>query len=97
MMFHVIVSRSGPEWDRSKPLEEQSGWDEHAAFMDALVDQGFVVLGGPLEDEYRVAHAIEAESPEAIRATLANDPWSGSHLVIESIDAWTIRLDGRER
>ena len=96
-MFLVIVRRSGPEYDLSRPLEEQSRWEEHAAFMDALVDQGFVVLGGPLEDEYRVAHAIEAESPEAIRATLANDPWSGSHLVIESIDVWTIRLDGRGR
>ena len=96
-MFHVIVSRSGPEWDRSKPLEEQSGWDEHAAFMDGLVDKGFIVLGGPLEDEYRVAHAVEAESPDAIRATLADDPWSESHLVIESIDLWTIRLDGRAR
>ena len=97
MLFHVIVTRSGPEWDRSKPLEEQSGWVEHAAFMDALVDDGFIVLGGPLEDERRVAHAIEAESPEAIRATLARDPWSDSHLVLESIDAWTIRLDGRSR
>jgi hypothetical protein len=96
-MFHVIVSRSGPDWDRSKPLEEQSGWDDHAAFMDALVDDGFIVLGGPLDDEYRVAHAVEADSPEAIRATLADDPWSESHLVIESIEAWTIRLDGRLR
>jgi uncharacterized protein YciI len=94
-MFHVVVSRSGPEWDRSKPLEEQSGWDEHAAFMDALVDDGFIVLGGPLDDEYRVVHAIEAESAEAIRARLARDPWSESHLVIEAIEPWTIRLDGR--
>lgn len=94
-MFLVIVSRSGPEWDAAKPLEEQSGWDEHAAFMDALVDDGFVVLGGPLEDEHRVAHAVESESPDAIRERLAKDPWSGSHLVVETIDAWTIRLDGR--
>jgi uncharacterized protein YciI len=91
------VSRSGPEWDRSKPLEGQRGWEEHAAFMDALVDSGFLVLGGPLSDEVRVAHAIEADSPEAIRATLASDPWSESHLRIESIDPWTIRLDGRAR
>ena len=96
-MFLLVLRRSGPEYDHSKGLREQSGFDEHADFMDALVDDGFIVLGGPLEDEYRVAHAVEAESPEAIRATLANDPWSGSHLVIESIDAWTIRLDGRER
>ena len=94
-MFHVVVLRSGPEWDPSKPLEEQSGFPEHASFMDALVDDGFIVLGGPLEDEKRVVHAVEAESPEAIRATLARDPWSESHLVIEEITEWTIRLDGR--
>jgi hypothetical protein len=39
-----------------------------------------------------VVHAVEAESGDAIRATLARDPWSGSHLVIESIEPWTIRL-----
>src|SRR5881409_3491284 len=91
-MFLVIVRRSGPEWDAAKPLEEQSGWQEHAAFMDALAEEGFIVLGGPLADEQRVAHAIEADSEEAIRATLARDPWSESHLVIDSITSWTIRL-----
>jgi uncharacterized protein YciI len=94
-MFLVVVRRSGPDWDSSKPLEQQSGWEAHAAFMDALVDEGFIVLGGPLDDEERVAHAIEASSEEAIRATLARDPWSESHLRIDTIDEWTIRLDGR--
>jgi hypothetical protein len=91
-MFLVVVRRSGPAWDRSKPLEEQSGWDEHAVFMDGLVDDGFIVLGGPLSDEERVAHAIEAESEDEVRAVLARDPWSESHLVIDTIDPWTIRL-----
>jgi uncharacterized protein YciI len=94
-MFLVVLRRSGPQWDRSRPLEEQSGWTEHAAFMDALVDEGFLVLGGPLADEERVAHAVEAESEAAIRATLARDPWSETHLVLDTIDPWTIRLDGR--
>jgi uncharacterized protein YciI len=94
-MFLVVLRRSGPEWDASLPLEEQSGWDEHAAFMDELVESGFVVLGGPLVDEVRVAHAVEAESEEAIRKTLARDPWSGTHLVIDAIEPWTIRLDAR--
>jgi uncharacterized protein YciI len=92
MMFLVIVRRSGPEYDHSRPLEQQSGWEEHAAFMDGLVERGAIVLGGPLFDEQRVAHAFEAESEEAIRETLAQDPWNGSHLVIEAIDPWTIRL-----
>jgi uncharacterized protein YciI len=95
-MFLVLLRRSGPEWDHARPMEEQSGWDRHAAFMDKLVDDGFLVLGGPLSDEVRVAHAVEAESEDAIRATLALDPWSESHLVIDSIEPWTIRLDGRQ-
>jgi uncharacterized protein YciI len=94
-MFLVVLSRSGPDWDPSLPLEEQSGWNEHAAFMDGLVDDGVIVLGGPLADEVRTAHAVEAESEEAIRATLARDPWSGTHLEVDSIERWTIRLDGR--
>jgi uncharacterized protein YciI len=94
-MFLVVLRRDGPEWDRSRPMEEQSGWPAHAAFMDGLVDDGSIVLGGPLADEVRTAHAFEAESEDAIRAVLARDPWSGSHLVIGSIEPWTIRLDGR--
>jgi uncharacterized protein YciI len=94
-MFLVVLHRSGPRWDSSRPLEEQSDWDAHAAFMDGLVDEGFIVLGGPLADEVRVAHVVEADSEAAIRATLARDPWSETHLQVGSIDPWTIRLDGR--
>jgi uncharacterized protein YciI len=96
-MFFVLERRSGPEWDRSAPLEGQSGWEEHAAFMDGLVDDGVIVLGGPLADEHRVILAMEAASEEEVRSTLARDPWHGSHLVVESVDPWTIRLDGRSR
>lgn len=94
-MFLVELHRSGPLWELSLPLEQQSHWAAHASFMDDLVDGGFIVLGGPLADEFRIVHAIEAESAEAVRATLARDPWSETHLQIESITPWTIRLDGR--
>jgi hypothetical protein len=63
--------------------------------MDELVDAGFIVLGGPLADENRVVHAVEAESEEAVRTTLGRDPWSQTHLRVDTIDPWTIRLDGR--
>jgi uncharacterized protein YciI len=91
-MFLVILRRSGPDYDLSKPLEEQLGWQDHAAFMDQLVDDGLILLGGPLSDEVRTAHAVRASSEDEVRATFARDPWSGSHLVIDSIDRWTIRL-----
>jgi uncharacterized protein YciI len=94
-MFLVMLHRSGAQWDHGKPLEEQSGWTEHAAFMDGLVDEGFLVLGGPLADEFRVMHAVRAESEEIVRATFARDPWSETHLRVAAIDPWTIRLDAR--
>jgi uncharacterized protein YciI len=94
-MFLLTLRRSGPQWDASRPLEEQSGWVEHAAFMDGLVDAGFIVLGGPLADEHRVVHVVEAESADAVRDTFARDPWSQTHLTVDTIDPWTIRLDAR--
>ena len=93
--FLVVLRRSGPEWDPSRPIEEQSGWPAHAAFMDDLVDAGFVVMGGPLADEHRVVLAVEAQSEDTVRATLAGDPWIETHLRIDTIDPWKIRLDGR--
>jgi hypothetical protein len=60
--------------------------------MDGLAAEGFIALGGPLADEVRTAHAVEAGSEDEIRETLARDPWSDSHLVVDSIDPWTIRL-----
>jgi uncharacterized protein YciI len=93
--FFVVLRRRGPQWDPSGSLENQSGWAAHASFMDELVDTGFVILGGPLADEDRVVLVVEADSEDAVRATLAQDPWSETHLWIDTIDPWTIRLDGR--
>jgi uncharacterized protein YciI len=96
-MFHVVLRQAGPQWLSGRPLEEQTGWQEHAEYMDALVEEGFIVLGGPVSDDGRVVHAVEAESEDAVRQTWARDPWSETHLVVDSIEPWTIRLDGRER
>jgi hypothetical protein len=94
-MFLVTLRRSGPAWDPLQLLEEQSDFRAHASFVDGLVEAGFVILGGPLADEERVVYAFEAGSEEAVRATLARDPWHESHLIIETIDPWSVRLDGR--
>ncbi|HXX30844.1 MAG TPA: YciI family protein [Myxococcaceae bacterium] len=92
--FIVVNRRAGPRYDPSLPLEEQPGWSAHAAFMDGLVESGFVILGGPLADE-RAVLVVEAESEAAVRATLARDPWSQTHLLLDSVERWIIRLDGR--
>jgi uncharacterized protein YciI len=93
--FHVVLTRSGSQFRPGIPLEQQTRWPEHAAFLDALVASGFVVLGGPLSDEHRVVLVIEAASEEDVRAVLAQDPWSGTHLSVAAVESWTLRLDGR--
>jgi uncharacterized protein len=95
MFFAVRLRRGGP-WDWTRDLREQAGWDEHARFMDGLVDDGFIVLGGPLGDGRDVLHAVSAASEEAVRERLAQDNWAESGLLtVTSIEPWTILLDGR--
>ncbi len=98
MTTHLVrLTRSGPDWRPGAALEEQSGWEQHAAFMDRLVDDGTVLLGGPLVDELRVVLVVEAASADEVRSVLAGDPWAGSHLVLTEVEPWTLRLDGRRR
>ena len=94
-MFLVRLRQAGPEFDPAKPLHEQSGWDEHAAYMDSLAEAGHIVLGGTLPDG-ATAHAFAAESEEDVRAIWARDPWHESHLILESVEPWEIRLASHE-
>jgi len=96
-MFFAVRLERGGQWDRSRELHEQDGWDEHAQFMDSLVDEGFIVLGGPLAGEREILHAVSASSEGAVRARLALDSWhQNGMLTITSIEPWTILLDGRQ-
>jgi uncharacterized protein YciI len=92
--FLVMRRQAGPQWNPALSLREQTGFAEHARYMDALVEQGVVILGGPLPDR-RVALAVEAESLKKVQTVLADDPWTGSHLVDDRIEPWTILLDTR--
>ena len=80
-MFFVVERRSGPEWDASRPLEEQSGWDAHADFMDGLANSGFVVLGGPLAEPDLTTQLFvglktwPVGAPPGMETT---SPWGGS-------------------
>jgi uncharacterized protein YciI len=77
-------------------MREQDGWDEHARFMDGLVDAGFILLGGPLEGDRDTLHIVEADSETAIRERFAEDPWAQNEMLRPiSIERWTILLDGR--
>ena len=50
-------------------MREQHKWKEHAAFMNALAEEGFVVLGGPLGDGAQILLIVHADSEDAIEAS----------------------------
>jgi hypothetical protein len=72
---------------------EQAGWNEHAAFMDALVEDGFIVLGGPIgeDDGETFLLVVDADGDATIRARLAEDPWDDL-LKTESVRPWSVWL-----
>jgi uncharacterized protein YciI len=86
----------GPGWDPSRQIRDQEAWDEHAAFMDALVDDGFVILGGPVGDGAQSLHVIEAADENEVRERLADDPWATAGMLqVSSIEPWALWLDSR--
>jgi uncharacterized protein YciI len=97
--YFLVERAKGPAWDHSKPRREQAGWDAHAAFMDALAEQRFVVLGGPIGegDGDNALLVVDAASEAAIRARLADDPWGEDMLTIESIRPWSVWIRAEVR
>jgi uncharacterized protein YciI len=97
MVFFALTLTHGPGWDGSRQIREQQAWDQHAAFMDGLVDDGFIILGGPLGDGQRTLHAVEAADEREIRTRMGEDPWATMGLLqIAAIEPWSIWLDGRD-
>lgn len=96
-MLYAVIRKHGPQWDSSRSMREQQLWDEHAAFMDDLTEEGFVVLGGPLRTTTGALLIIDAEDETTIQSRLDADPWSpGSLLQTGMIEPWTILLGNKQ-
>jgi uncharacterized protein YciI len=69
----VAISSAGANRDLSKDTREQPLWDEHAAFIDQLVADGFILMGGPLVDEGGSLLIFNAEDETEVGEKLKND------------------------
>jgi uncharacterized protein YciI len=89
----------GTSWDDQRSMRQQDAWPEHVSFMNALEEEGFVILGGPLGADGSHTGAlliVEAASEDQVLTRLREDPWAQrAVLAIETIDAMTIMLDSR--
>lgn len=96
MTNFAVTLVHGTGWDTSRPIREQDDWSAHAAFMDGLVADGFLIAGGPLGAGDRTLHLIDAEDELQIRARFGEDPWARADMLrIGSIEPWALWLDAR--
>ena len=94
MSLFAVVREAGPGWAPGG-IYQQPKVDEHAAFMNELAAEGFVLFGGPLagtdQERVRVLLIVDADSEATIHRQLAHDPWMpAQQLVTHSIEAWMI-------
>jgi uncharacterized protein YciI len=90
----VVRVRAGPTWADGGPPEVQPGWDEHEAFVDALVDQGTIVMGGPLSDYSGSIVILEGITRDDARALMDKDPFVRNGVfMVEDIKEWTVYVD----
>ena len=97
----LAFSSVGQNRDPSKGTREQPFWDEHAAFIDQLVEDGCILMGGPLLDEADMPQGalliVNAGDEDEVKEKLKNDPWfQRGILKLESIKRWQIFIDERK-
>jgi uncharacterized protein len=97
----VVISSAGPNREPSKGTREQQFWDEHAAFIDQVVEEGFLSMGGPLVDQDGLPQGalliVNAQDENEVTQKLKNDPWfQRGILKLESIKRWQIFIDERK-
>ena len=95
--FFMVLSKAGLNRDLSKGSREQAFWDQHAEFIDGLVDDGFITLGGPFEDEGGAVIVVRAADEAEVRERIKTDPWYQNGLLeLVSVKCWTVFIDQPE-
>lgn len=93
-IVRVVVSwRAGPAWTSGSP-EDQDGWDEHAAFIDDLVERGIFVMGGPYADNSGSHTILENVTADEARTLVLEDPFVANGVFeLEDVRAWNVWVD----
>lgn len=89
----IVRFSAGPVWGDGPP-QAQPGWDAHEAFIDELVAQGTVVMGGPYSDYGGSMVLLEGIDVEAARRLVDRDPFVRNGVfVLEDVREWTVYVD----
>jgi uncharacterized protein YciI len=100
MSHFAVVREAGPAWTEGKGAFEQPAVADHAAFMSALADEGFVLVAGPLDgsehSRIRVLLIVDAASEPEVHRRLADDPWEMTgRLETVRVESWNVITGGQ--
>ena len=70
----VLRVGPGPTWTSGLP-EDQPGWDEHAAFINAQIDRGLFIMGGTWAGRLGSMSIWEGVNADGVRALMQEDPF----------------------
>ena len=89
----MVRFRAGPTWT-SGSVREQPDWDAHAEFVDALIERGTFVMGGPFSDNSGSMSLLEGVDADEARRILEDDPFMKNGVfVLEEIREWNVFVD----
>jgi uncharacterized protein YciI len=89
----LVRFRAGPTWTGGSILDQPS-WDEHAAFIDDLIERGVMVMGGPFADSSGSVSVLENVDEHQARAAISSDPFLANGVfMVEDVRAWNIFVD----
>ncbi len=93
----LAYSTAGSRRDLARDAREQPWWDEHAAFIDGLVAEGFIQLGGPLDEEGGGFLIVMARDENEARERLRHDPWYAHDILsLVWVKRWRIFINNWE-
>jgi uncharacterized protein YciI len=93
MVYFVVINEQGPAWDSSRLMRDQEKWTEHAVFVNALAEEGFIMFAGPLGGgpRHRALLIVDAENEATVRSRFAEDPWMQLGVLrVFSVEPWEV-------
>jgi len=94
MSHFAVIREAGPGWVEGKGSYEQPEVGDHAAFMDDLAEDGFLLFAGPIGDDngrFRALLIVQADEAAEISTRLADDPWARARrLEVVSAEPWKV-------
>lgn len=72
--FAAIIERT-ELWDPKRAAHEQDGFAAHAAFIQGLEAERFIVIAGLMQPSADVLLVFLADSEAEVRQRMSQDPW----------------------